>query len=123
MRPPPRALNTPHPRRLRGGSAQIDLPAVQHAFAAAVLALGKPTVLFLMNAGAVAIEPEMAAANQLAIIEAFYPGLRGGTALAQVGRGGRTVAVLEPSPLCCTQRGSIGERRGGRRVCGGRVRE
>jgi hypothetical protein len=34
----------------------------------------------------VSIEPEMAAPNQLVIIEAFYPGLKGGTALAQVSK-------------------------------------
>mgnify|MGYP002630977892 CR=1 FL=1 len=65
----------------------IDLPPVQHAFAKAVLALQKPTVLFLMNAGAVAFDAEDAhvssAAAPLAIIEAFYPGVRGGEALAE----------------------------------------
>jgi len=52
-----------------------------------VLALNKPTVIFLMNAGAVAIDAEAATGARggapLAIIEAFYPGLRGGEALAQ----------------------------------------
>jgi len=38
----------------------IDLPQVQHDLAKAVLALGKPLVLFLMNAGAVAIDAEAA---------------------------------------------------------------
>ena len=38
----------------------IDLPQVQHELAKAVLALGKPVVLFLMNAGAVAIDAEAA---------------------------------------------------------------
>lgn len=57
----------------------------QHEFAKAVLALGKPTVLFLLNAGAVAIDAEAAHSGPapLAIIEAFYPGLRGGQALAE----------------------------------------
>jgi hypothetical protein len=65
----------------------IDLPQVQHDFAKAVLALNKPTVIFLMNAGAVAIDAEAATGARggapLAIIEAFYPGLRGGEALSQ----------------------------------------
>ena len=66
----------------------IDLPQIQHEFAAAVLALNKPTVIFLLNAGSVAIDAEAAARQEagaapLAIIEAFYPGLRGGEALAQ----------------------------------------
>ena len=54
----------------------IDLPAIQHEFAAAVLALNKPTVIFLLNAGSVAIDAEAAARKEagaapLAIIEAF----------------------------------------------------
>lgn len=63
----------------------IDLPAVQHEFATAILALNKPTVIFLMNAGAVAIDAEAAYRGPapLAIIEAFYPGPRGGEALAE----------------------------------------
>jgi len=63
----------------------IDLPPVQRKFAAAVLALGKPVVLYIMNAGAVAIDDLVSHAGQapLAIIEAFYPGPRGGEALAQ----------------------------------------
>jgi len=58
---------------------------VQHEFAARVLALGKPTVLVLMNAGAVAFDAEAAHVGPapLAIIEAFYPGPSGGVALAQ----------------------------------------
>ena len=63
----------------------IDLPPVQREFAAAILALNKPTVVFLMNAGAVAIDAIAAHAGTapLAIIEAFYPGPHGGTALAE----------------------------------------
>ena len=63
----------------------IDLPQIQHDLAAAVLALNKPTVIFLLNGGAVAIDAEVAHKGDapLAIIEAFYPGLRGGEALAQ----------------------------------------
>ena len=53
----------------------IDLPQIQHDLAKAVLALNKPTVIFLMNAGAVAIDAEAAHRGDapLAIIEAFYP--------------------------------------------------
>lgn len=49
------------------------------------MALNKPTVLFLLNGGAVSIEPEVAHSGPapLAIIEAFYPGPRGGEALAR----------------------------------------
>jgi beta-D-xylosidase 4 len=63
----------------------IDLPEIQHRLAAEILALNKPTVLFLLNGGAVAIDAEVAHQGPapLAIVEAFYPGLRGGEALAQ----------------------------------------
>eukprot|EP00937_MAST-01D_sp_MAST-1D-sp2_P002954 g2954.t1 len=64
----------------------IDLPPVQRQLARAVLALGKPTVLVLLNAGAVAVDGVLGAVRpgaQLAVVEAFYPGPRGGEALAQ----------------------------------------
>ena len=50
---------------------EIGLPSVQRAFARAVLALGKPTVVFLLNAGAVSIDEIAAHAGPapLAIIE------------------------------------------------------
>ena len=60
----------------------IDLPAEQHALATAVLALGKPTAIFTLNGGMVALEAEMAHTNTPALIEAFYPGAEGGRALA-----------------------------------------
>ena len=63
----------------------IDLPPIQQEFAKAVLALGKPTVVFSLNAGAVAID--LFAAHTvpapIAIIEAMYPGQQGGQALAE----------------------------------------
>jgi hypothetical protein len=64
---------------------EIVLPPVQQAFAKAVLALGKPTVIFLLNAGAVDIDNIAAHAGPapLAIIEAMYPGQRGAQALAE----------------------------------------
>jgi hypothetical protein len=46
-----------------------------------VIALGKPTVIVLLNGGSVALEQEMAAPN-VAIIEAFYPGTMGSEAIA-----------------------------------------
>lgn len=61
----------------------IDLPGEQHALAAAVLALNKPTVIFLLNGGMVSVAEELGhATNPPAVIEAFYPGAEGGTALA-----------------------------------------
>eukprot|EP00038_Savillea_parva_P000253 m.95117 g.95117 ORF g.95117 m.95117 type:complete len:954 (-) comp10088_c0_seq1:7-2868(-) len=63
----------------------IDLPEIQHKFAAEILALGKPTVIVMINGGAVAFEAEakFQGPAPVAIIEAFYPGLRGGEAIAQ----------------------------------------
>jgi len=58
----------------------ITLPGVQDQFAQAVLSVGKPTVFVLFNGGAVAIE--WLHGNADAIIEAFYPGFQGGTAIA-----------------------------------------
>ncbi|EOD18267.1 hypothetical protein EMIHUDRAFT_447998 [Emiliania huxleyi CCMP1516] len=61
----------------------IDLPGEQHALAAAVLALNKPTVLFLLNGGMVSVAEELRhAINPPAVVEAFYPGAEGGEALA-----------------------------------------
>ena len=63
----------------------IDLPEIQHKLFAAIIDLGKPTILFLMNGGALAIDAKASYSGSapLAIIEAFYPGPRGGEALAQ----------------------------------------
>jgi hypothetical protein len=59
----------------------IDLPSTQRELATAVIALGKPTVIVLLNGGAVAVEQELKAPN-VAIIEAFYPGTMGSDAIA-----------------------------------------
>ena len=59
---------------------EIDLPAPQHELAAAVLALKKPTAIFLLNGGMVGIEAEKASGAP--IIEAFYPGFWGAEAIA-----------------------------------------
>eukprot|EP00936_MAST-01D_sp_MAST-1D-sp1_P000981 g981.t1 len=69
----------------------IALPEVQLELAKAIFALHKPTVVFLMNGGAVALDGLLELVNAaqkqqhfpVAIIEAFYPGPHGGTALAQ----------------------------------------
>lgn len=60
----------------------LDLPGVQEELLEAVCALGKPVVLVLMNGGPLTIN--WAEANVPAIIEAWYPGEEGGTALADV---------------------------------------
>lgn len=58
----------------------ITLPGLQESFAKQVFALGKPVVLVLVNGGVVAIDDLIAPSN--AIVEAFYPSMRGGEALA-----------------------------------------
>ena len=60
----------------------IDLPSVQHAFADAVAALGKPTVLFLVHAGSLDTSRELANPGIAAIVDAFYPGSLGAKAMA-----------------------------------------
>jgi beta-glucosidase-like glycosyl hydrolase len=68
----------------REGYDRIDitLPGVQEQFAKMVIAVGKPTVVVLINGGIVAIDNLKPIAP--AIIEAFYPGYWGGVALADV---------------------------------------
>jgi len=60
----------------------IKLPGVQEQFAHAILNIGKPTALVLINGGIVAIDTLKPATP--AIIEAFYPGYWGGVAIADV---------------------------------------
>eukprot|EP00435_Cladocopium_sp_Y103_P034622 s2698_g9.t1 len=60
----------------------IDLPNVQKQLAAEIIGLGKPTIIFLLNGGMVAVEEFLNKTN-VAVIEAFYPGMEGATALAQ----------------------------------------
>lgn len=57
----------------------ITLPGLQESFASKILALGKPTVIVLINAGGIAIDNLIP--HTPAIIEAFYPAMRGGEAL------------------------------------------
>lgn len=60
----------------------IDLPAVQHAFAAAIGALGKPTALVLVHGGSLDTAAERDSAAIGAIVDAFYPGTKGAAAIA-----------------------------------------
>jgi beta-glucosidase len=66
----------------RGGDrTSIDLPAVQQRLLERVVAVGKPTVLVLLNGSALAVN--WAQQNVPAIVEAWYPGQAGGTAIAE----------------------------------------
>ncbi|MGC2829338.1 MAG: glycoside hydrolase family 3 C-terminal domain-containing protein [Candidatus Acidiferrum sp.] len=64
-----------------GDRTRIDLPAPQENLLERVYATGKPIVLVLMNGSALAIN--WADANLPAILEAWYPGEQGGTAVAE----------------------------------------
>jgi beta-glucosidase len=67
----------------RGGDrTSIDLPAPQQQLLEKVVALGKPTVLVLLNGSALAVN--WAQQNVPAIVEAWYPGQAGGSAIADV---------------------------------------
>jgi beta-glucosidase len=67
----------------RGGDrTDIGLPKAQEDLLKAVQATGKPVVLVLMNGSALAIN--WADENLPAIVDAWYPGEEGGTALADI---------------------------------------
>ena len=65
-----------------GDRTNISLPKVQTDLIKSVVSLGKPTILVLLNGSALAINWE--AENVPAILEAWYPGQAGGTAIANV---------------------------------------
>ncbi|MES1259959.1 MAG: glycoside hydrolase family 3 C-terminal domain-containing protein [Gemmatimonadota bacterium] len=67
----------------RGGDrTTIDLPASQERLLERIVATGKPTVLVLINGSALAIN--WANEHVPAIVEAWYPGQAGGTAIADI---------------------------------------
>lgn len=65
-----------------GDRLHIDLPGMQQQLLEAVYATGKPIVLVLLNGSPVAIN--WAHEHIPAIVEAWYPGEEGGTAIADV---------------------------------------
>jgi beta-glucosidase len=66
----------------RGGDrTAIDLPAAQEELLQAVAATGKPLIVVLQNGSALAVNWAQQHAN--AILEAWYPGEEGGTAIAE----------------------------------------
>ncbi|HET9101572.1 MAG TPA: glycoside hydrolase family 3 C-terminal domain-containing protein [Acidobacteriaceae bacterium] len=62
-----------------GDRTSIDLPDVQQQMLQAVAATGKPLIVVLMNGSALAVNWSAQHAN--AILEAWYPGARGGQAI------------------------------------------
>ena len=65
-----------------GDRTLIDLPAAQRELLESLGATGKPLVVVLMNGSALAVN--WAAQHADAVLEAWYPGEAGGTAIAQV---------------------------------------
>jgi beta-glucosidase len=64
-----------------GDRTSIDLPATQEELLKALGATGKPLVVVLQNGSALAVN--WAQLNANAILEAWYPGEEGGTAIAE----------------------------------------
>ncbi len=64
-----------------GDRTSIDLPSVQEELLKALGATGKPLVVVLQNGSALAVN--WAQQNANAILEAWYPGEEGGTAIAE----------------------------------------
>ncbi len=65
-----------------GDRTTLDLPKIQEEMLKAVQATGKPVVLVLLNGSALAVN--WANDHVGAIVEAWYPGEEGGTAIADV---------------------------------------
>lgn len=65
-----------------GDRADLGLIAQQNELAAAMFALGKPVVVVLINGAPLSIPEVAGKAN--ALLEAWYPGQEGGTALADI---------------------------------------
>ncbi|MBN1429932.1 MAG: glycoside hydrolase family 3 C-terminal domain-containing protein [Anaerolineae bacterium] len=72
--------NPPGVRSL-GDRMSLDLPPIQQKLLEAVYATGTPTIVVLINGSAVSIN--WANENVPAILEAWYPGQAGGTAVAE----------------------------------------
>ena len=68
--------------RSTGDRTDLDLPGVQDALLQAVTETGTPVIVVLLNGSAVAVN--WAEAHAAAIVELWYPGEEGGTALADV---------------------------------------
>jgi beta-glucosidase len=64
-----------------GDRNTIELPAAQQQLVTALAGTGKPLVIVLMNGSALALQG--AAQKAAAILEAWYPGQAGGTAIAE----------------------------------------
>jgi beta-glucosidase len=77
-----------------GDRTKINLPAAQQSLLEAVAATGKPVVVVLMSGSAVALP--WAQEHAAAILEAWYPGVEGGTAIAHTLAGANNPAGRLP---------------------------
>jgi beta-glucosidase len=77
-----------------GDRTAIDLPKDEQALLEAVKATGKPLVVVLMNGSAISVN--WAHQNANAILEAWYPGEEGGTAIAETLAGANNPAGRLP---------------------------
>jgi beta-glucosidase len=77
-----------------GDRTKIDLPPLQQELLEAVAATGKPLVVVLMNGSALAVP--WAKEHAAAILEAWYPGEAGGTAIAETLAGNNNPAGRLP---------------------------
>ena len=77
-----------------GDRTSIDLPKDEEDLLEAVKATGKPLIVVLMNGSALAVN--WAAANANAILDAWYPGEEGGTAVAETLSGANNPAGRLP---------------------------
>jgi beta-glucosidase len=77
-----------------GDRTSIDLPQEEEALLQAVKAQGKPLIVVLMNGSALAVN--WANQNANAILEAWYPGEEGGTAVAETLAGANNPAGRLP---------------------------
>ncbi|HEX6624749.1 MAG TPA: glycoside hydrolase family 3 C-terminal domain-containing protein [Pyrinomonadaceae bacterium] len=75
-------MNVTEPGFVGGDRTNINLPARQEGLLKAVAATGKPVVLVLLSGSALAVN--WADHNVPSIVQAWYPGEEGGTALADV---------------------------------------
>jgi beta-glucosidase len=66
----------------RGDRTKLDLPAIQDSLLKLLYKTGKPIVLVLMNGSALSVN--WADKNLPAILESWYPGEEGGTAIADI---------------------------------------
>jgi beta-glucosidase len=77
-----------------GDRTSIDLPAAQEELLKALAATGKPLVVVLQNGSALAVN--WAQENAAAVLEAWYPGEEGGTAIAETLTGANNPAGRLP---------------------------